>query len=341
MAFPVANISPLNPDEFSSGRPTGFVGTITKVRYAPYVPSTSKTGKHWLSGYVSIEPDEDSSYQPFIEKYQAGFLNSSAASNDGPEIERDERQPAGGWPFLLALSKGEEAIPEGEEENYEGVYVVGQPLNRNTDWAQFLRSLRDCNYEFTSANVDSLEGLKCRFDLLDPVNFDNSPRHGKTTNAAGEEVATTYQVLCVTEIIENPAQSKPVKSAAKPGVKPAVKTTAPSPAAAVKKPTPATSTVAKPAVVKPTAATSSPSADSTDLRADLEAAIIEFVAASESGSIPKAALFGKPFWEGPAAEIGKNSGQKGEAVKLIGSKDFWEQSESLVLDEARMVSLVG
>lgn len=339
MAFPVANISPLNPDEFSSGRPTGFVGTITKVRYAPYVPPTSKTGKHWLSGYVSIEPDEDSSYQPFIEKYQAGFLNSSAASNDGPEIERDERQPAGGWPFLLALSKGEEAIPEGEEENYEGVYVVGQPLNRNTDWAQFLRSLRDCGYEFTSANVDSLQGLKVRFDLLDPVNFDNSPRHGKTTNAAGEEVATTYQVLCVTEIIENP-QSKP---AAKTTAKPGVKSSAPAPAAAVKKPTPAASTVAKPAVVKPTAATPSPSAstDSTDLRADLEAAILEFVAASESGSIPKAALFGKPFWEGPAAEIGKNSGQKGEAVKLIGSKDFWEQSESLVLDEARMVSLVG
>lgn len=339
MAFPVANISPLNPDEFSSGRPTGFVGTFRKVRYFPYVPPTSKTGKHWLVGGIWIEPDEDSSFQPFVEKYQAGFLNSSAASNDGPEMDRDERQPAGGWSFLLALSKGEEAIPEGEEENYEGIYVVGQPLNRNTDWAQLLRSLRDCGYEFTSANVDSLEGLKCRFDLLDPVNFDNSPRHGKTTNAAGEEVATTYQVLCVTEIIENP-QSKP---AAKTAAKPGVKTTATAPSAAVKKPTPAASTVAKPAVVKPTSATPSPSTstDSTDLRADLEAAILEFVAASESGSIPKAALFGKPFWEGPAAEIGKNSGQKGEAVKLIGSKDFWEQSESLVLDEARMVSLVG
>lgn len=210
----------LNPEEFASGLPDNFVGTIKRSRYKPWHFPKSTTNKYMLFAGWTIEPDEDSGYKPFTENYRAGFLNSTWPTNDGIE-------PAGANREAYALlATGQESIAEEDLAEFEGVYAMGQNPGKNTEWAQCLRALLLCGYELTGVNLDQFEGLRCRFNR---VTSENQPP--ETEGQPKRE----FKVLVPTEIVEDTRQKSAKKTTTT--VKPsAAKSTASSTAKPTAKP---------------------------------------------------------------------------------------------------------
>lgn len=305
---PKFNVASNNPDDYVSGMADDFTGTITKVRYVPWhYPGKDK---YMLFGAVTIQPDEESGFQEFTEHYQAGWFNSNLPSNSGPEIPEDEREPAGAtdYDFWMALAEGTDSIPEGEEENYEGLYVIGRGLGKETDWAQFGRSIAEAGFKGPWGPISCLEGLTCHFNRLPQTDSKGNARKSNVKSEGGDQ--RQYTVLVPTEVIGAAAAGKST-SASKP----------------------ATSTAAKPASSS-TATSSSAAADQNGF--DERLALMIVGAVDEAGGrIAKAKLYAK------IGDAFPERAEKAAGVKRLGEKEFWTSNGMVALAADGTVSLAG
>lgn len=202
-----------SPDDFATGQPDKFVGVIDLVLSYPYVGKQSKDGRHYLYIGVHMEPEEDSGYEGFTEKYFAGYLNKGVPS-------KDNEWPAGGDDeFYVSLSKGEAELKEsclGTDGNVVanhpnvGRYIIGRP-DKSRNWHQFLTALRDADekgiidWSLPGYDLARFHGLKCRFDRV--------PQEG-ATQAAGQKQQQSFPVLVPTKVFGYVEKSGKAKSAA-------------------------------------------------------------------------------------------------------------------------------
>lgn len=184
------------PDSFVSGRPDKIVATITGGYLFPF---KFKSGKHMLFAHLEFEPDPDSGQDPFYQNYQAGFLSSAVPGTD-------PTTPAGGdFEFYKALGNGTASIPEGEEDDYRGTYLLRTPsggMAQKTDFKQFIDSLATCGFQGWGPSIECMFGLKVYLHLADQVNAgDRKPNDDGTPKK-------NYQVLIVGDILEDPTKGK-------------------------------------------------------------------------------------------------------------------------------------
>lgn len=197
--------APMNPDEFSTGRPDKFIGTILGTYAYPYKGRNSTDGKYYLTVGWVIQPDEDTGYSLFCEPYSGGFLNQAFPS-------KDNKTPAGAsFDEYLVLSNGAYTVPDPLEKPvldergipipdspFVGEYVLGQ-LSKGRSWEQAAIALRDSD---TKSQVDFSKpgylgfanGFRCRFDRVPQSG-------GAKSNANKKDGDKEYKVLVPTEIV--------------------------------------------------------------------------------------------------------------------------------------------
>jgi hypothetical protein len=218
----------MSPDEFASGRPDKFVGTIMGIYLYPYKGKQSKDNKYHAYGAVVIQPEEDSGYSLFTEAlYGANYLNRVIPSKDG-------NTPAGGTiQDYLALAQGQSGADIDRpcigddgmiDPNHDNVgeYALGE-LDENRTLRQFYDSILESDTKkklYTVGHSDRKhkevrllnpdlaipgylgwpKGLKCRFDRIPEDPGGRGPREPRMGADGKPEQQRT--VLCVTEIVE-------------------------------------------------------------------------------------------------------------------------------------------
>jgi len=124
-----------NPDEMQpGGLKDDFDGVITKAVYTAW-DYDGKIDKPVLSAALTIQPDMDE--EPFVQQYSAGSLDHFVPSLDG-------ETPAPEGPYAIRVG--------GRDQ-----------LNNNTNWAQFLGSLKDAGFKRFDADISFCEGLHAHF----------------------------------------------------------------------------------------------------------------------------------------------------------------------------------
>src|SRR5688572_24245709 len=146
-----------NPDDFASGRPDDFDGVITAGVVKAWRWPNSTSGKYQLFASFTIQPDDG---QEFEENYQAGWLNQGIPSPDG-------KVPAGGITYdeYVKLGNGEIEIEEGDEEKYQGQYVLGD-FAKQSSFEQFVSAMRECGFNQWQNRADQFVGIRAHFVRL-------------------------------------------------------------------------------------------------------------------------------------------------------------------------------
>jgi hypothetical protein len=204
------NLTPARfaPDAFEAGSPDKFWGEIVDIYAAPWCSPKSTTGKHLCYVFVRFKPDEDSGFDEFERRYQAGFLTRCVPSNDG-------KTPAGGdIDHYVNLSKGLESIPEDEFDDHKGEIILGAPI-KGMDWDQFVESLATAGFDaFGDVSLKkSLIGLRAFLHQVD------QKRGGAATDTGdqGGQQQRRYQILVADQIDAStiPGKGKNKSGAAK------------------------------------------------------------------------------------------------------------------------------
>jgi hypothetical protein len=180
-------------DDFASGRPDDFDGSVTDYYLYPYKGKESESGKYYLFLNLSFEPDSDSGFDPFEEQYFMGNLFSAAPS-------RDNKKPSGGTEeFYRELGNGTESIPEGKEESYRGKYLLGKP-GKGTSYEMICNKMRDLGFDFTGTKAGDLSFL------LMKGHFNRLPQDNLPASAKKEQ--RERRVLVPTDLAKGSAKAK-------------------------------------------------------------------------------------------------------------------------------------
>ena len=197
--------APMDPDEFSSGRPDAFIGTILGTYAFPYKGKNSSDGKFYLNCGWLIQPDPDSGFDLFTESYNAGFLNqavpskdnaSPAGASDDDYIALSNGKYGGGDPLEKpVMDEHYNVIPSSP---YVGEYVLGK-LSKGRSWEQAVLAMRDADTkglaDFSKPGFLGFgNGLRCRFDRVPQTSSGKAP-------AAPKEGQREFKVLVPTEVL--------------------------------------------------------------------------------------------------------------------------------------------
>lgn len=178
---------------FSSGKPDNFDGTITGAVLAPWKYPNAK----WTSCYALLEitPDEDSDLEKFVEPYDFANLPFTLPSNDGetPTIDKD---------FARSLAAGDDALGEGEHEQYQGTDYVGSGPTQNKQWYVFVKSLEKLGWALADQpnSIDGYIGLRAHFDRLAPTADVQKPKK------SADPTKEPFKILQCTEIYSKPGE---------------------------------------------------------------------------------------------------------------------------------------
>lgn len=221
--------APMDPDEFSTGRPDAFIGTILGTYAFPYKGKNSSDGKYYLNIGFVIQPDPSSGFDLFTEAYNAGFLNQCVPSKDGvsPAGASDDDYTA------LSNGKGDLEKPVMDDAYqlipsapYVGEYALGK-LSKGRSWEQVVMALRDSD---TKSLVDLSKpgflgfanGLRCRFDRV--------PQMSNGKASAPKEGQREFKVLVPTEVLGRADAGKANSAASASSAPSTMSTSASSPA---------------------------------------------------------------------------------------------------------------
>lgn len=274
----LSQVASMNPDDMvQGGLPTDFHAVISRVRAVPFDYNGKLTAQGKppiISVAVTYTPDEESGLEPFTQNYSAGGnINDWQPSNDGVN-----------------------SVPDAEKmEEMEGIYIrrTGnkQQLNKNSNWHQFLTSLRQSGFkEAFPANLDGYEGIKGLFQRVP-----QEERKGMPTEPGEQQ----RQVLVCTAY-EGRA------TAASTGAS-----------------KPATKAGAKAAPAGATAATSASAAGSNGNALDdqISAIIVEAIRAA-GGTLPKSEV-GKALMKGLPGDVKAKGVKRGSSVDYLQASEVW------------------
>lgn len=191
----------MNPDDFSSGRPDAFIGTIIGTYGYPHRSFNKTEGAYYLNIGWLIKPDDDSGFDTFFETYSGGYLNAGVPSKDGktPAGNSDEEY------ISLSAGRGELDTPCTDQtgmiipdHDNVGEYILGS-LAKKRSWEQAVETLVDSDTKklvdfSTPGYLGFANGLRCRFDRV--------PQKGEDDKKTKKEGERTYTVLVPTSILE-------------------------------------------------------------------------------------------------------------------------------------------
>lgn len=228
---------PDNPDMYGGGRLTNFTATIG----AAYIAALrgKENPKHFVYGcfdLTDIVTDQGNEHDDYTKRYFLGYLTSKFGAGVFPSV--DGVEPVGGTrEEYAALADGSMQIEPGTEDSWKGTLTVGDHVRPDCEWSQVLLSImhapvdgQESEWQGWGANVSCLTGLRCVFDLVEPINKKAKKREDGSTN----------DVLVVTRIVSTPAPSAaaPKAAASKAAPKAASKAAAPATAAKAAAPAP-------------------------------------------------------------------------------------------------------
>lgn len=178
------------PDDFvaGGGLADDFDGKIVEARYVPW-DYNGNIDTPVLAARLTIERDNDGETEQVVQHYSAGSLANFVPSEDGEEATSGEG---------MDIEPGEYALRVGEKTQ----------LANNTNWAQFLTSVLDCDFprDKFAPGISFLEGLEGHFNRLPP-----SRKGGQFGNQAND--GKKRDILCLTSIATLPGgKSKAGKS---------------------------------------------------------------------------------------------------------------------------------
>ncbi len=181
-------VASLNPDNMASaGLADDFDGEITKARFVPWNYGNTRD-TYVLAAAVTIQPDEESGFDEFVQYYSAGDLELFVPSVDGSEAVDLE-----GW-------------DEEDLEDVEGIYAyqVGrrEQLSNSSNFADFISKLVAAGFSANiEANIDFLEGISGHFNRV--------PQRKRSGIVSTDSEDRQKTILVLTEIAETKAASKP------------------------------------------------------------------------------------------------------------------------------------
>lgn len=294
------------PDEMiSGGLQNDFDGTVEQAFVGPW--NYGNKDFYTLAAFARIIPDPGQEVdEPFWNAWSMGktSLNDFHPSKDG-ETPVDVE----GWEAINVDTNNLDSILE-QMEPVIGPFVVpvgkGTALRNASNWAHFIECLIDAGYDPNNITPDIsfLVGIHGHW-----MRIPQKERRGSGIVKQEGDSNRTPEILVLTDITEAPKVSGGIKKTG----------------ATTTKKTSATSVTSTTTTAKPTAAVKA-SNDDSELRAELEAALLEAVVNSD-GTLPKSKILGvvvKGFRE--------DKEKSKSALTLVNDASFLGSMESLSYD---------
>jgi len=151
--------------EGGSALPKRFRGPVKLARFAPW-PIKRDGAKHGYFAIIRIEDLETeiehdlrlrAGWLP--KRFDDGRIGGTVPSNDGPDVDDDEREPTAELSVFIGLGDGSKPVPEGTDlvDEYGGLYSMGDGPGKDEPFFKFCEHLAECEFPFTDQSIASLE----------------------------------------------------------------------------------------------------------------------------------------------------------------------------------------
>lgn len=158
----------LTPQDFieAGSVPKRFRGLVKSARY---IPRPLKKDGVKCGFFAALKLEDLETDQEHVLYYRAGWLPrqfedgrivGTMPTNDGPDVEDDDREPTAKMAFFMALGDGSKSIPADVDaiEEYGGTYAMGDLMTNNEPFYAFVVALAECEFPFPDQSIASLEG---------------------------------------------------------------------------------------------------------------------------------------------------------------------------------------
>jgi len=217
------SLAGLNPQDFidAGSIPKRFRGIVRLARYAPR-PLKKDGLKHGFFALLRVEDLETEIMHDIWlragwlpRQFEDGRIAGTVPSNDGPDVDDDDRKPTASIAFFMGLGDGTKQVPEGTDlvEEYGGVYAMGDLMTKSEPWYAFCVALAECEYPFSDQSIAGLEGWTLTLE---------STKIGTYTSDKGERDLKVHLVVEA----EPPAKKKTSKASGSSGTSAATETVA-------------------------------------------------------------------------------------------------------------------
>lgn len=162
----IAGFNPQGDFIEGGGLPKRFRGLVKLARYIPR-PLKKDGAKHGLFFFARLEDLEtEIEHELFLRagwlprQFDDGRIAGTMPTNDGPDVDDNEREPTAPLEFFMGLGAGTKSIPDGTDvvDEYGGEYCMGDLMTQKEPFFPFCSALADCDFPFSSQSVASLEG---------------------------------------------------------------------------------------------------------------------------------------------------------------------------------------